>query len=94
MSREAGLWNRVTRIQTGGVHAYIPKEAVAKALEAAGLPEDIKKLRMKATWMKTSRKGRARILIEIEENGGDASETAGANKTLPPAPSSQESPNK
>jgi hypothetical protein len=69
LSREPGIWSKATRILSGGVHIYIPKEVVDRALESAGMSPSICVLSRKATWLKSSRVGRARIMIELEAVG-------------------------
>lgn len=65
--REAGEWNRAARIKTGGIHIYVPKEEVERALAQAGLDPSSTALMVKTTSFKTNHKGRARILISIKE---------------------------
>lgn len=65
MSREAGDYNKVTRVKAGGIHAYIGKRAIEDALTYAGMDPATADLKIKAHPMRTGRKNMARIILEI-----------------------------
>ena len=65
--KEPSGWSRATRKKhSGGIHLYISKELLQRALSYADIPVDEEELVIKSHTFKTNWKGRARIMIELK----------------------------
>jgi hypothetical protein len=65
MSRNPAEWNKASRVGNAGLHLYVPKEEVEKALASAGIPIDARSLVVKSTWLKTSSRGTGRLVVQL-----------------------------
>ena len=65
--KEPSGWSRATRKKhSGGIHLYISKELLERALSNADIPVDEEELVLKSHTFKTNWRGRARIMIELK----------------------------
>lgn len=65
MPPEPRAWRRATRVSNGGIHVYIPKELLERALEGATLPTDSKSLSVRAYGLRSDTPGSARIILKL-----------------------------
>jgi len=65
--KQPNEWSKATRKKgTGGIHLYVPKEKLERALANARIDPSEIDLVIKVHPMKTNWRGRARILIELK----------------------------
>ena len=65
MPPEPKAWNKATRVGTGGIHVYIPREIVERALEGASLPIDSRALKVRVYGLRSDTPGSGRILVKL-----------------------------
>jgi hypothetical protein len=67
MARIPEDWNKAQRNGKGGALVYINGDELIRALQGAGLPEDLKDIEVRAYGAKKSRKGMGRIILTIRK---------------------------
>jgi hypothetical protein len=67
MARIPEDWNKAQRNGKGGALMYINGDELIRALQGAGLPEDLKDIEVRAYGAKKSRKGTGRIILTIRQ---------------------------
>lgn len=65
MPPEPRAWRRATRVSNGGIHVYVPKELLERALDGASIPIDSKALQVRAYGLQSDTPGSARIILKL-----------------------------
>jgi hypothetical protein len=65
MPREPKPWNRATRVGTGGIHIYVPREIVERALVGANIPAGQQNIKVRVYGLRSDTPGSGRLLIKL-----------------------------